>query len=89
MEGSVHSTWSAKDWHVDSRRKTLADFFLITAQQLRAQSKMTDRKVFAKSSMQPLVCYADNSLDSAMALWETNSGYPASHDFTSNQSKLK
>ena len=50
---------------------------------------MTDRKVFAKSSLKPVACYADNSVDSGMTLWETNSGYPASHDFTSNQSKLK
>jgi len=49
---------------------------------------MTDRKVFAKSSLKPVACYADNSVDSSMTLWETNSGYPASRDFTSNQSKL-
>jgi hypothetical protein len=67
----------------------LADFFLIITQQLCPQSTMTDRKVFAKSSLKPVVCYVDNSLDCAVTLWETNSNYPASHDFTNNQSKLK
>jgi len=50
---------------------------------------MTYRKVFVKSSLKPVACYADNSLDFALTLWGTNSNYPASHDFTNNQSKLK
>jgi hypothetical protein len=69
--------------------KTLAKLFSITTQQLCAQSTMTHRKVIAKFTLKPLACYAYNFLDSAVALWETNSNYPASHDFTDNQSKLQ